>query len=146
VVLAHEFGHACTFELGPETSWMPWWVLEGVADLSAEEFSKSRDSNDRAVRKMAAAGKIPAWKDLTFFNEVSQENYGKVYTLGHHMLGFVSERYGRDKRVEWLTIMAKGGTLDEATRRAFGLPFDQLDKEWREEIAKPAPEPEEPKP
>jgi hypothetical protein len=144
VVLAHEFGHACTFEMGPTSNEMPWWVLEGVAELSAEEFAKSRDRNDRSVRRMAAAGKVPAWKDLAMFGEVSQENYGKVYTLGHHMLGYISGRFGREGRIAWLHAMANGKTLDEATRAALGMSFDDLDAAWREEIAKPAEEEDAP--
>lgn len=142
VVLAHEFGHACTFEMGPTANEMPWWALEGVAELSAEAFSKGRDSNDRAVRKMAREGKIPDWKALTTFNEVSGENYGKVYTLGHHMLGFISDRFERKGRVAWLYAMSNGKSLDEATRSALGMSFAELDAEWRAEIAKPRDEPE----
>lgn len=136
-VLAHEFGHACTFEMGPTANEMPWWVLEGVAELSAEAYSKSRDSNDKAVRKMAKDGKIPAWKDLTTFGDVSAANYGKVYTLGHHMLGFISERFERKGRVAWLHAMANGKSIDEATRSALGMSFAELDAEWRVAIAQP---------
>jgi hypothetical protein len=142
VVLAHEFGHACTFEMGPTSNEMPWWALEGVAELSAEVFSNSRESNDRAVRKMAREGKIPNWDDLARFNEVSGENYGKVYTLGHHMLGFISDRFERKGRVAWLHAMSNGKSLDEATRSALGMSFAELDAEWRAEIAKPLPEKE----
>jgi hypothetical protein len=136
-VLAHEFGHACTFEMGPTANEMPWWALEGVAELSAEVYSNSRDSNDKAVRKMAKDGKIPEWKDLTTFGEVSAANYGKVYTLGHHMLGFISERFERKGRVAWLHAMANGKTLDEATRSALGMSFAELDAEWQHAIAQP---------
>jgi hypothetical protein len=140
VVLAHEFGHVCTFEMGPTANEMPWWVLEGVAELSAEEFSKGGARNDKAARRMASAGKVPAWKDLALFGEVSQENYGKVYTLGHHMLGYISSRFEREGRIKWLHAMANGKTLDEATRAALGMSFDELDAAWREEIAKPGEE------
>lgn len=142
VVLAHEFGHACTFELGPTSNSMPWWILEGVAELSAEQFSKSAERNDRDVRSMSQAGKIPEWKALADFGDVSKENYGKVYTLGHHMLGYISERFGRKGRIAWLKALSTGSNLDQATRSALGISFDQLDTDWRAEIAKPgAPEP-----
>jgi hypothetical protein len=37
--------------------------------------------------------------------------------------------------------MASGATIDEATRQAFGRSFEQLDREWRAELARPAGSP-----
>lgn len=138
-VLAHEFGHVCTFELGPKSNEMPWWVLEGVAELSAEHFAKSHDRNDEQIRRMKEKGRLAEWKDLTTFGEVTGENYGKVYSQGHHMLGFISETFGREKRVAWLRKMATGSTLDDATKSELGMPFAELDAKWRESL-KPLPE------
>ena len=142
-VLAHEFGHVCTFELGPKASDMPWWALEGVAELSTESVGAKAENNDRQVRRLSKSGKLAAWKDLTTFGDVTQENYGKVYTEGHHMLGYISERFGREKRVEWLRLMANGASLDDATKQALGVTFASLDDDWRASVA-PKPGEDEP--
>jgi len=141
-VLAHEFGHVCTFELGNKSNEMPWWVLEGVAELSSEHFAKSRERNDHQIRRMKEKGRLAEWKDLTTFGEVTGENYGKVYSQGHHMLGFISQSMGREKRVAWLRKMATGSTLDEATKSELGMSFAELDAKWRDSLL---PLPEEPK-
>ena len=58
-------------------------------------------------------------------------------------MAFIDEQYGRTKRVGWLRAMSNGATMDEASREALGLPWDELNNAWR--AALPAAE-VEPKP
>jgi hypothetical protein len=61
------------------------------------------------------------------------------------MLGFISERFGRDRRNAWLAAMAQGQSLDEASRSALDQPFAEVDRAWRESLsAAPRPESTEP--
>lgn len=137
-VLAHEFGHVCTFEMGPHATDMPWWALEGVAELAAEEFSGG-NGNDAYIRTLAASGRLGAWEKLSDFHTVPITDYGLVYPQGHHMLAYISGEWGRTKRNAWLRAMAQGKTIDDATHEALGLSFAELDARWRESIsAKPA--------
>ena len=138
-LLAHEFGHVATFELGPTSNKMPWWILEGVAELSAEQWGRKPDG---MVKAWAQAGRIAKWDDLADFETVEGKWRGHVYTQGHHMLGFISDQFGRDGRVAWMTAMSNGKTLDEASQEAFKLSFAQLDERWRASLppVKPADE------
>ncbi len=143
-LLAHEYGHVSTFELGRAR--MPWWILEGVAELSAEAFhSKGREQNDRTVRHWKAAGQLPPFEEMNEFDDRAKKWYGQVYGQGHHMLGYISDNYGREKRVAWLSAQAQGSSLDQATRDVLGLGFDELDKKWRDSIGPEDPKKEEPK-
>lgn len=144
-LLAHEYGHVATFEYGAKASDMPWWVLEGVAELSAEAFGGARDVS-RLVGRWASNGKLADWDRLADFHTVKTEDQMFVYSQGHHMLGFVSEKFGRSCRNAWLRAMAQGATLDEATRGAMKMSFAELDQVWRasfkiEGDAAPKPEP-----
>lgn len=134
-LLAHEYGHVATFELGD--SRMPWWILEGVAELCAETYGKSRERNDREVRRWKADGKLPPFEEMVEFDDRAKKWYPQVYGQGHHMLGFISDRFGREARVAWLTSQARGASLDQATRDVLGLSFEQLDETWRESIGPP---------
>lgn len=129
-LLAHEYGHVATFEYGPKASDMPWWVLEGVAELSAEAYGGARDVS-RMVGRWAANGKLADWDRLADFHTVKTEDQMYVYSQGHHMLGFVSEKFGRSGRNAWLRAMAQGATLDDATRGAMKMSFAELDAAWR---------------
>lgn len=145
-VLAHEYGHVCTFELGPKANDAPWWVLEGVAELSSEHYDDGGKFAQRAVRRMAKNGKLRDWDALSDFHNTKQQDMQIVYTQGHAMLGYISERFGREKRVAWLRAMAAGSSLDAASKSAFDLGFDELDRQWRESLKPPeeAPTPAEP--
>lgn len=144
-LLAHELAHVATFELGPRATDMPWWVLEGVAELASEQFvpggQQSLAGLDATVRRWARTGQLVPWSRLADFRSTPLELYGNVYGQGHHLLGFVSERWGRQARNAWLAALAQGRSLDEASRQAFGLSFDAVDAAWRASLQRGEPDP-----
>ncbi len=135
---AHEYGHACTWELGPLTPKLPWWAEEGVAELAAQEFRPGHWGRlDAEMRRRAANGTLAPWADLADYITTKPELKHQAYIQGNHMVGHISQRWGREGRNAWLRAMAGGKSLDEATRACLGRPFDQLDREWRESLARP---------
>ncbi len=140
-LLAHEFGHVCTFQMGEASNQMPWWVLEGVAEFSSEAMRADREGQEprsrRAMQTLAKSGGLAAWDELTTFGEVKPERQALVYSQGHDMIQFISEQFGRKGRVAWLSAMAVGASLDHATRRALSMSFAELDAKWREALAPP---------
>ena len=143
-LLAHEYGHVATFELGEKANDMPWWVLEGVAELSAERFGSMGKGAESSVLRWNEKNALAKWDDLADFHKVQEDSprdlQAKVYQQGHHMLMYVSDRWGRDGRIAWLSAMAKGKTIDEATRAVAGMSFDELDAAWRGRVKEMAAE------
>lgn len=135
VVLAHEYGHVGTFFMGEKATDAPWWVLEGIAELAAEEFADSWDRTHRRVMRWAKEGKLAPWEAMAPFPLLEPKWGGHVYTQGHHMLGFISERYGRTPRNQWLRRLAEGMPLDDATQSALRVSFADLDGQWRDFVA-----------
>jgi hypothetical protein len=136
-LLAHEYGHVATFAMGPlANDTMPWWVLEGVAELCAAEVAGGR-SPDRRVESWARQDNLAPWLALADFDTIDHKWYGHVYVQGHHMLRYIETRWGRKGRLAWLRAMGEGRPLDDATRQALGLSFDQLDADWRASLPKP---------
>lgn len=136
-LLAHEYGHVATFELGPKATDIAWWALEGVAELASEGFrSSGRRETDRRVQRWAADGKLAEFASIADFRNTPQNVMGHVYAQGHHMVGYISDRFGRTKLNEWFHAMANGVGIDEATRDVLGLSggFGQLDIDWRAEL------------
>jgi hypothetical protein len=137
---AHEYGHVCTWEMVSGTRHMPWWVEEGVAELAAQEYRPGYwERLDTSVRKAAADGTLAAWDDLSDYLNTKPNLKRAAYTQGHHMVGYISNRWDREGRNRWLRLMASGSTLDEATRQALGISFEQLDRDWRASLTSPAP-------
>lgn len=139
-LLAHEYGHVATFFLGPKANNIPWWVLEGVAELS-REGTVGGGSPDGTVKGWAANGLLAKWDDLADFEKCPARLHPYVYVQGHHMLGYISDTFGRQKRNQWLRLMAQGKQIDEATRDAMGRSFAKLDEEWQDTLPKPATPP-----
>jgi len=44
--------------------------------------------------------------------------------------------YGVDKLTAWSKAMAGGKTVDEASREQLGIPWQALDQNWRQSVAK----------
>jgi hypothetical protein len=139
-LLAHEYGHVATFELGPKANDMAWWILEGVAELSAERFvgAGSGKNVEALVIGWQNTRKLAAWDDLADFHKVQDSSerdlQGKVYKQGQHMMMFISDTFGRDARNTWLREMSQGKTIDEASVAAFKMPFAELDAKWRDAV------------
>lgn len=137
MLLAHEYGHVVTFEMGDKASGAPWWVLEGAAELAAEKYSGR--GFERMVKRWAAQDRLVPWERMADFHNARDEDTVFVYNQGHHMLAYVSERFGRDGRNRWLVLMAKGASIDDATREALSLSFAELDQQWRRSLTGGAP-------
>lgn len=127
--VAHELGHAVSFDYGPEVIHAPWWVLEGIAEIAADPF-RTR-ALDAVAPRLARRGELIEFARLADFRGEAM-NYGRqVYTQGRSVMAYLTQRYGRTPRNDWIRAMARGDSLDAATRAAFGIPFDQLDADWR---------------
>ncbi|MFG0326377.1 MAG: hypothetical protein ACF8SC_03790 [Phycisphaerales bacterium JB037] len=137
VVVAHEYGHVVTFMMGPRITEAPWWVLEGTAELAAERFQGTRQARmlDRMVRRWAENGQLADWEDISDFRSTPNRLMAHVYVQGKHMMGYISERFGRSARNAWLVAIANGSSPDEASRSALGVGFAELDAAWRESLA-----------
>lgn len=132
-VLAHELGHAVSFEYGPSIIAAPWWALEGIAEIAADPFRPAARA-DRAVR-MAERGRLMPFGSLADFRGEAMNHMREVYVQGRSMLAYIGERFGRDARNDWLRAMGGGAGLDDATRSVLGLSFDELDGAWRASLA-----------
>jgi hypothetical protein len=139
-LLAHEYGHVATFELGDHANDMPWWILEGVAEFSAADYADFRADSDRFVIANYRAHALADWPALADFHDIDPALMGHVYRQGHHMVEFIAERYTREKMIDWLDRMADGATLDQAARAALGEPFEAIDAAWRAHVAELAAE------
>ena len=130
--LAHEYGHVATFELGPKATNMPWWALEGVAEYVARPFRHDGAlRTDRRVRQWHKEGRLADWPAMADFRNTADNLTGQVYTQSEHFIAFLTDRFGDAARNRWLTIMAQGRGVDEATREVTKLTFEELDAQWR---------------
>lgn len=130
-LLAHEYGHCATFDLGPQATSMPWWVLEGVAEHCSAVITGSAGRGARRVDGWARSGDLRSWEQLTDFRGEAMNHQGHVYAQGHAMIAHLDEQFGFDRVVAWLTAMAQGRSLEDATTTAFQSAWTEVDAAWR---------------
>jgi hypothetical protein len=137
--VAHEIGHAVSFEYGAAIITAPWWSLEGIAEVVADPF-RTRPNADAAAA-LARAGRLMPFAALSDFRGEAMNHGRQVYVQGRSMLAYIGARFGRTARNDWLRAMGAGATLDEASVRVLGVPFGTLESDWRAAVEAQAEEP-----
>lgn len=132
--LAHELGHAATWQMGPKAKSIPWWVQEGVAEQVAEFYSNKRRTSANTVAALLKSKQLCTWEKIHDFSPDTLRLSLQVYNQGHHMCAWLTDRFGKPKRNEWLRALANGETLEQASQKVFGTPFSTLAEEWQKAI------------
>jgi hypothetical protein len=134
--VAHELGHAVSFEWGDAIIDAPWWSLEGIAEVAADPFRGERFAGARdAASVLARAGQLKPFGQLADFRGEAMNHARHVYVQGRSMVAYITERFGRETRNDWFRAMGAGGSLEDATLGVLGIPFDRLDSDWRGTLA-----------
>jgi len=134
-LLAHEIGHAVSFEFGKDIIDAPWWSLEGIAELMTDRY-RSTPPDDRIVgiAKQVARGDRRSWDQLSDFKGEALNHTMYVYSQGWSMVRYITERYGSAARNEWFDAMGRGMDVHEATQMVFNISFADLDRAWEQEM------------
>ena len=133
-LLAHEIGHAVSFEFGSEINLAPWWTLEGIAEVAAGLFRDSWDSKNKRMVHLAKEDNLRDWELLADFRGEANNHAMYVYLQGWSMIDYIDRLHSIDKRNEWFAQLAVGKTLNEASLAVLKITFDQLDLNWRQSL------------
>ena len=58
---------------------------------------------------------LAAWDQISDYDTTEQPLKQLAYTQGHHLIGYISDRWARKVRNDWLRAVAGGRTVDQAT-------------------------------
>jgi len=134
-LLAHEIGHAVSFEFGEDIINAPWWSLEGIAELVADQYrSTPPEKRIVGIAQQVARGDRRSWDQLSDFKGEALNHTMHVYAQGWSMVRYITERFGRKARNQWFAAMGDGMDVDQATQHAFKMSFDDLDRAWEQEM------------
>jgi Peptidase MA superfamily len=134
-LLAHEIGHAVSFEFGEQIIDAPWWSLEGIAELVADEYrSTSAQEREVAIAKQVSRGDRRTWDQLADFKGEALNHSNYVYSQGWSMVRYITNRFGSKARNKWFVAMARGLSVEDATQEVLGIEFADLDRAWEAEM------------
>jgi hypothetical protein len=131
--LAHELTHAVVHQLTDNPfGEVPQWLNEGLASRS--EARMPPDQAD-ALAKAIVEGRLIGLRALTGTFPVDPDEALLAYAESYSAVGFVQERYGRQRVNALLQAYRQGVTPDEGMQQALGVDIAQLDSEWRAWLA-----------
>ncbi|MBL4697637.1 MAG: hypothetical protein JKX70_02265 [Phycisphaerales bacterium] len=133
-LLAHEIGHAVSFEFGPEINLAPWWTLEGIAEVASDLFRDSWERKNKRIAIMAQNDNLRDWNLLADFRGEANNHARHVYLQGWSMIDYIDRIHTIEQRNAWFASLATGATLDQATQAVMGIGFDQLDARWKQSL------------
>lgn len=133
-LLAHEIGHAVSFEYGPQINSAPWWTLEGVAEVAAGLFRNSWETRNTRIVRLAHKDDLRDWHLLADFKGEALNHARYVYLQGWSMVDYIDRTFGKDARNAWFTRLGHGDTLGAASRAVLGIGFEELDAQWRQSL------------
>ncbi|MEE8437866.1 MAG: biopolymer transporter Tol, partial [Candidatus Neomarinimicrobiota bacterium] len=103
---------------------LPLWVNEGLAEYLSSNWDTKADMT---IRDIAINERIPSIQELEYF---------MAYKGGQSVWRFIAEKYGREKIGEIFHAMKNTGNAEKGFKRALGLDFDDLTKQWHKYIKK----------
>ena len=114
---------------------MPWWILEGVAELMVDRHDENLAMRSRdQVKKWVKDDALTPLAELADFEKVPLKLHGRVYRQGHDMMRFVTRHYGKADRNSWLRAMSSGESIEAAAQRELTESWDDVQAAWRSEI------------
>ena len=131
-LLAHELTHAYTNALedgvanalrSMRPTSFPFWFSEGLPEYLS--IGGESDYNNMFILDMVVNDKLPPLQNLGGYY---------AYRLGESFLAYLARSYGKDKVTEYYYTLRSSNGLDNATKKVFGLEFEDLESRWRYQL------------
>lgn len=131
-LLAHELTHAyinamdsrflSTFS-SLRSSAIPFWFSEGLPEYLS--IGGEDDFNNMFLMDMVINDKLG-----------SLQNTGGylAYRMGESFLSYLANTWGREKVPEYFFALRNTSSLDEATKKVFGMDFEDLESRWNYQL------------
>lgn len=147
-LLAHELTHTVQYEFsGGSRGTSDQWLREGFAEWVEVEVLVRLGFITRAQARRVVVGRLhevgsdrlPALSEMVTFPDwvavVGRSNQEAVYGQAMLATAFLLDRAGIDAAVAYFRLFAASDDRVANFERAFGLSWDQFDREWRTQQA-----------
>jgi hypothetical protein len=129
-LMAHELTHLLVSEIilphAPGDGGVPRWVHEGIASYMADGWS---DDDERLMRELVAAGKIPALSQLTGSGGFANPRLNDA--LGHVAFDYIESRWGSTSIRRFIDALIVP-RVDKTYHAVFDLTPAEFDAAFRE--------------
>jgi hypothetical protein len=131
-VVPHEISHQVLYQAteNPFNS-PPQWMDEGLATYWQES---GRDRFYSYALQLAAADQLPPLRTLNGNFGFAREDALASYALSLSVVMYVLDTWGDEGMTRLVETFGEGVTYEDGVQQALGISFDELDKQWREDL------------
>jgi hypothetical protein len=133
--LTHEYAHLVNNRVFTPIARMSDWMFEGIAEYVADSprpgIVAAAVQSDRIIPIIDTSGQINK-QDLEHLT-ILEQDVSLAYGLSYELVAYITEQYGGlDGFWKLVEAYDKVQNLDTALQQAFGINYEQFDREWRE--------------
>ncbi len=101
----------------------PFWFSEGLPEFLS--IGGEDEYNNMFILDMVVNDNLP---------KIDYIGGYLAYRLGESFLTYIADTYGREKVSEYFYSLRTMQSLEEATKRVFGIKFDELESRWHYQL------------
>jgi hypothetical protein len=131
-VVPHEISHQVLHQATRNAfSSPPQWLDEGLATFWQES---GRDRFYAHGLRLAAEGTIPPLRTLNGNFPYDPEGAMDAYALSLTAVIYILDTWGDEGMAKLIATFPEGITYEDAIQQGLGISFDELDRQWREDL------------
>jgi hypothetical protein len=131
-VVPHEISHQVLYQATDNAfNSPPQWLDEGLAVYWQES---GRDRFYSYALELAASGKVPPLRTLNGTFPYDRDGATASYAFSLSAVMYILDTWGDEGMSKLLATFPEGITYEDAIQRGLGISFDELDRQWREDL------------
>jgi hypothetical protein len=131
-VVPHEISHQVLNQatINPFNN-PPQWLDEGLAVYWQES---GRDRFYSYALELASADQVPPLRTLNGTFGYDRQDATAAYALSLSVVMYILDTWGDEGMASLIETFENGVTYEEAVQQGLGISFDELDRQWREDL------------
>jgi hypothetical protein len=131
-VVPHEISHQVLYQATKNAfSSPPQWLDEGLATYWQET---GRDRFYSYALELAATGEVPPLRTLNGTFPYEREGATASYAFSLSAVMYILDTWGDEGMSKLLATFSEGITHEDAIEQGLGISFEELDRQWREDL------------
>lgn len=131
-VVPHEVSHQVLHQATDNPfNTPPQWLDEGLATYWQEA---GRDRFYSYALELAATGEVPPLRTLNGTFPYDRDGATAAYALSLTAVMYIVDTWGDEGMAKLLATFDEGISYEDAVQQGLGISFDELDRQWREDL------------
>jgi hypothetical protein len=131
-VIPHELSHQILYQATANPFGAPpQWLDEGLAVYSQDA---GRDRLYSYALQLASTGEVMPLRTLNGDFPYDRGGFTAGYAFSLSVVAYIIDTWGNEGITRLIDAFAEGVTPEDGVEQALGISFDELDRQWREDL------------